>query len=251
MIRVHCFRFTFTPRLVPTVFLLVALPLLVGLGAWQLQRAAYKRELQAQFQTRSHAALALKDINTQSLKSQAYRSIRITGHYDNTRPILIDNKILRHRVGYDVLTPFIPDNTDKIVMVNRGWIAGTGHRDQLPAIASSVGKQTIEGLIKLVSKKAFMLGEDAHSNQWPALMQAVDLPQFATIYRKPVYPFILLLSPKMRGGFAREWRPVVITSAKHVAYAVQWFALALTLVIIYLVLSTRREDNDSPRKTRR
>jgi len=241
LIRVHCFGFAFTPKLVPTVFLFVALPILVSLGIWQLHRAAYKRQLQSQFQTRHQSTLQLKDINTAALKGLEYRSIRITGHYDNAHQLLLDNKIMDHRVGYEVITPFIPVNGDKMVLVNRGWIPGIGRRDRLPPIEPSTGKQTIEGLIKLTPRKSFVLGDDENSGEWPALVQAIDRRQLVKIYRKPFYPFIVLLSPKSPGTFRREWRPVIITPAKHWGYAVQWFSLALTLVIIYLVLNTQRD----------
>ena len=249
MIRVHCFGFAFTPRLISTVFLLLIGPLLISLGIWQLHRASDKRQLETQFERRHQAMLTLQDIaNTTALRDIAYRSIQVTGHYDNAHQLLIDNKIMNHRVGYEVLTPFIPYKSNKIIMVNRGWIPSTGQRDRLPPIKSSRGKQTIKGLIKLTPKKAFLVGKNVNFKSWPALVQAIDKKQLFMLYHKPLYPFIILLSPQSPNGFVRKWRPIVITPEKHVAYAVQWFALALTLVIMYLVLNTKREDHDKPRK---
>jgi len=46
-----------------------------------------------------------------------------------------------------------------------------------------------------------------------------------------------LLDDHQDGGFKRDWRPATIKPVRHIGYAVQWFALALTVVIIYLVLS--------------
>ncbi len=37
----------------------------------------------------------------------------------------------------------------------------------------------------------------------------------------------------------RTWHPVTILPARQVAYAVQWFALALTLAVIVIVLQIR------------
>ena len=34
---------------------------------------------------------------------------------------------------------------------------------------------------------------------------------------------------------------------RHIAYAVQWFALALTLVVIYIVTNLRRAAQRAPR----
>lgn len=242
MIRLHCFGFAFTPRRIPTIFLLIALPILISLGIWQLHRAEEKQHLQNQ--TRQQATLELKDINKHPLKNLQYRSIHITGHFDNQHQLLLDNKVMNHRVGYEVITPFFPDNSNRMIMVNRGWIAGTGDRQQLPKISGVSGHQTIQGLIKITPTKAFVLSEDGNFEQWPALIQAIDMEQLSKLYRKPFYPFIVLLSPQSPGGFVRRWRPIVMPPAKHLGYAIQWFALALTLVIMYFALQTKREVNE-------
>lgn len=248
LIRLHCFGFAFTPKRAPTVFLLLVLPLLIGLGVWQLHRAGEKHQLQTQFHARQASTLSLKDIHTHALKSLRYRRIRITGHYDNAHSLLVDNKIREHRVGYFVITPFIPTSGDKMVLVNRGWVASTGSRTRLPTIQQRMGRQTIEGLIKITPQKSFLLNQDSRSKTWPALVQAISMRQLKKIYRKPFYPFIVLLSPTSPGTFPREWHPVVITPAKHVAYAVQWFSLALTFVIIYFILTTQRGKDDKSGK---
>jgi surfeit locus 1 family protein len=53
-------------------------------------------------------------------------------------------------------------------------------------------------------------------------------------------PVVVLLAPDSPYGFVREWQPAPTGSERHLAYAVQWFAMALMLLIIYLVISTRR-----------
>ena len=126
MIRVHCFGLAFTPKLIPTLFVLISLPILLSLGIWQLHRADYKRRLLAQYRTQPKTPLQLKDIPPQPLANLEYRQIKVTDRYDNAHQILIDNKISHHRVGYEVLTPFIPDHGNRVLVVNRGWIAGTG-----------------------------------------------------------------------------------------------------------------------------
>lgn len=227
----HCFGLAF-------------IPILIALGTWQLHRATEKRQLQMQFQSRHHTILQLTDINTQTINQLQYRTIRVTGHYDNAHQLLLDNKISQHRVGYEVITPFIPQHSPKILLVNRGWIAGTRNRKQLPYITPSTGTQTIEGLVKLPPKKSFSLGQTTYQTTWPRRIQTLNLKKISAAYQKKLYPFVVLLSPKSPGGFTREWRPVIMTPEKHIGYAVQWFALALTLAIMCLVFSIRRRNNE-------
>jgi surfeit locus 1 family protein len=39
----------------------------------------------------------------------------------------------------------------------------------------------------------------------------------------------------------RNWAPPGFPPMRHIGYAVQWFALALTLFVIYVVTNTRRD----------
>ena len=41
-------------------------------------------------------------------------------------------------------------------------------------------------------------------------------------------------------SFVREWKIFAFTPEKHIAYAVQWFAMAFTLLLIFVLMHTRR-----------
>ena len=249
LIRLHCFGFAFTPKLIPTLGFILCLPILLKLGFWQLHRAEYKQQRQQQFESRPlstpRTLSQLKQVNIEKLE---YYPITLTGHYDNQHQFLIDNRMHNHRVGYEVLTPFIPNSGQKVLLINRGWVPSTGNRQQLPALITVRGQQTIQGLIKLPPKKTFILNGRSRAKSWPLLIQTINLKKIASDYHKPLYPFIVLLSPKNQHGYTREWKPITMNAKKHLGYAVQWFALALTLVIIYLVLNIQRGRYETSRK---
>jgi surfeit locus 1 family protein len=57
----------------------------------------------------------------------------------------------------------------------------------------------------------------------------------------PLLPVILMLDPKDEYGFVREWKAVYgVPPDKHRAYALQWFTLALVLMMIYIGVNTKR-----------
>ncbi|MET0377631.1 MAG: SURF1 family protein, partial [Spongiibacteraceae bacterium] len=105
-----------------TLFVFALLPCLFGLGFWQLHRADEKRLLQQQFD----ALLAAPPLDAMALSdaAAAYTRVQLVGVFDDAHSFLLDNRVSRGRVGYDVLTPFIPAGQPRTLFVNRGWIAG-------------------------------------------------------------------------------------------------------------------------------
>jgi surfeit locus 1 family protein len=51
---------------------------------------------------------------------------------------------------------------------------------------------------------------------------------------------LVLLDPREPDGYVRNWTPPGFPPMRHIGYAVQWFALALTLAVIYIVTNTRK-----------
>lgn len=57
---------------------------------------------------------------------------------------------------------------------------------------------------------------------------------------KPLLPFVLRLAPDVDAGYAREWElRTGLTPERHVGYAVQWFALALALLVLSLWVAVK------------
>jgi surfeit locus 1 family protein len=51
----------------------------------------------------------------------------------------------------------------------------------------------------------------------------------------------VLLDPAAPNGYERVWRPAMqFGPERHLGYAIQWFALALVALIIFIALSLRR-----------
>ena len=54
-----------------------------------------------------------------------------------------------------------------------------------------------------------------------------------------VQPNIILLDAQEPDGFVRDWQPPGLPPERHSAYALTWFALALTLLVLYVRLALR------------
>jgi surfeit locus 1 family protein len=59
-----------------------------------------------------------------------------------------------------------------------------------------------------------------------------------------------LLDPRAADGYERKWQPALrISPARHLAYAVQWFAFGVVAVVVLVVTSLRRgRGQDGERK---
>lgn len=231
---------TFKPGIIPTIVYLLILPILLNLGFWQLDRAEEKRGLIAQFKQQNELGpLFIKGLIELDEKLN-YRKAKVHGKYNLNKQIFIDNKIHQGKTGAYVMTPFRLKNSEYSILVNRGWVPMAIDRLTLPSITTTNEELTLLGKIKTQSKKPFTVGEGVQSNQgWPALMQWINISEVEKISGLKLLPYIFLLDENEQSGYVRNWKPVVMQPEKSTSYAVQWFALALALTIIYLVVNLK------------
>lgn len=228
--------------LLPTLLTLILLPILIALGIWQLDRADQKQLLQAEYESRKNATpLHLSELPEKSLEERRYYPLTLTGKFDNTNTMLLDNRYHEHQIGYHVITPLIIRPNEPAVLINRGFIPLGQSRAQLPTIKPVNETITIEGNIVIPQAKPLMLSNDwVEEGQGIKRIQTLNLKSIEQSIKLSIYPFILQLKANQPHGYIRNWVPVYMPAAKHLGYAVQWFALAITLIVIYAVMIFRR-----------
>lgn len=245
LFNVAIYRYRFSPSLLSIFLVLLLLPCLIRLGFWQLQRAAEKQHLQNIYQARSQAA-PIDLVATKKIPYDLqYYSAIVTGVFDNAHQFLLDNKIYQHRIGYEVLTPFILQSGTTAILVNRGWIPQEKSRNHLPVIKPVVGEVTIQGFISVPPAKSFRLGNQIVTNivTWPQQLQYIDFKQVTMATHHSFLPFVLLLKSNQLYGFQRDWSPMNLKVSMHYGYAFQWFSLAVTLFLIFIIVNTRHDKN--------
>ena len=237
---------TFKPRLVPTIVTLLILPVLLRLGFWQLERAEEKRDLIELFKQQNDTGPMLLKDTIKYDEALNYRVAQVEGHYNPARQVFIDNKIYQGNAGVYVLTPFKLKNSEYSILVNRGWVPMIPDRSSLPEIKTTMKYLTLSGKIKVLKEAPFMIGEKFQSNEgWPALMQWTNISEIEDKSGLKLLPFIFLLDEKEPSGYVRQWKPVVMLPEKSTSYAVQWFSLALALIIIYIVVNLKNSKSES------
>jgi surfeit locus 1 family protein len=231
----------FRPALVPTIAFLLVLPSLIGLGIWQLDRAAQKHALQALYEARESGAAVTLDGDRRTPGSLRYRRVQFQGYYDQAHTILLDNRVHEGIAGYNVITPVRIRGTDMRVLVNRGWVPMGPSRSQLPDVAAPAGLQTITGVATVPVRGVFRLAPPPPLGRtWQRVWEHLDLARYAKAVKFPVQPVEVLLDPNSQaGGYTREWKRPDTGIAMHQGYAAQWFLMAVVLVIIYIYRSFR------------
>jgi surfeit locus 1 family protein len=238
------FNFVFKPTLIPTIAFLVVFPVLLMLGNWQLNRADEKRGIeQGVAEAVAKPPLLVNESNLDALKDEIYRPAKLKGRFDNSRQYLWDNKTNKGRSGYQVLTPFLLDGLEQVVIVNRGWIPILGRRDEFQDITVAEDVTSIEGVIKTPSN-AIQLAERVEQDKitYPSVIQAFEPSVIAAQLEVAILPIMIELSPEAKQGYVREWQPYFGKIGKHMGYAVQWFIMAFIALFLYIKLNTKRRQ---------
>ena len=243
-IRIGGFRFK--PTLIPSLITFIVFPLLLSLGFWQLNRANYKEALEMDFAAQLNLPYAPIEQLDLSEKNVRYRRVSATGRYDGTHQILLDNQVLNGQPGYHVFTPLRFEDSAQAVLVNRGWVPLGTSRQQLPVIDVTDAKVTLRGQLAQPANPGMRL-TNPNDAQWPQVVQYLDYDEMAAALGYALAPVVILLDPDMSNGYQRYWRPTPVGFGpeRHQGYAVQWFALAATLLVIYCVVNTQRSHSDS------
>jgi len=231
----------FAPRVFTTLLTLVLIVMLISLGRWQLRRADEKRAL---FDSFAAGTDTTRPIDLRTPRLPRYQHVEAGGHYDQDRQILIDNMVNAERAGYFVITPFALTDGGW-VLVNRGWVPLGRSRAVRPIIRVTGDARRLRGRTDHMPSPGIQMGTKAELE--PPYPVVASFPSHADIARLlhesswTNATDLVLLDPGEPDGYVRNWSAPGFPPMRHIGYAVQWFALALTLLVIYVVTNLRRD----------
>jgi surfeit locus 1 family protein len=242
---------SFRPNWKIALFTVALLPVLIGFGFWQLGREQEKISLQQSFDQRSQAPWIELSAAGNTPADLSHRRVLLRGRFDPDRSFLLDNRLYQGLAGYEVIVPFL--NADgRTVLVNRGWIAQGPTRDALPAIPAASGVTEVRGSIYVPAGEQFMLSNERESGiaEWPKVIQSLDGESLSSDLGMEIYPYTVRMEAGSPGALLAEWPLMNMMPEKHRAYAVQWFAMATALLLLFLYSTvkhpeTRRPDADA------
>ena len=236
-----------------TGFAVAGIAVLVGLGAWQLERKASKESLIAQVSARLDGAPRPLPPREQwprlDSAAEEFRRIVFAAVFPDREPALVYTPGSPFRpdvsgAGYWVLSPArLPSGG--VVVVNRGFLP-LGLKDSRKdsrkdtALAPPAGSVQVTGAMRWPETRGLFTPADdpAHGIWYTRAPQAIA----AANNWGEVAPFYVELeSPKPATGLPRAGRLAVALPNNHLQYALTWFGLAAGLAGVYLAwLSGRR-----------
>ncbi|GDX85486.1 SURF1-like protein [Methylococcaceae bacterium] len=211
--------------------------LFLSLGVWQINRANEKQDFLNTEAKRTNETVELDSRAQYEPSALRYKNTTIVGHYDTKQQFLLDNQIDAGKAGYFVFTPFILQNSNKAILVNRGWIPLVEPRATLPNVNFLAENDiTINGRINNFPSIGLKLaGANQPTKSNPAVVGVIEAQILATVLGVELFHFQLELDANSPNGFKREWTvKKIMQPEQHLGYAFQWFGLAFVLTIIFI-----------------
>lgn len=97
---------------------------------------------------------------------------------------------------------------------------------------------TMTGQLSVPSANRMLAGAATGNGSWPRLALAVDTTRMAAEIGHVVWPHVFYPQEGSEGAFQRDFSPTVMSADTHRGYAVQWFGLAVVLVILTLIANS-------------
>lgn len=226
----------------------IALATFVSLGYWQIGRAREKQARVEAFIAGNQSSVDATGMRFDVLAR--YQHVSLRGRYDAAHQVLLDNmpSTRTGRPGYRVLTPFARSDGRGWVMVDRGWVVAGPSRAVLPPVPVEGDERTVSGRLDGLPVPGVRLGPAAGTDAagWPRVLNFPTFQDIEATLGHEVESRLILLDAGRPDGFEREWRPALgFGPERHLAYAITWFALALTAVAIFIATHLRRPAVES------
>ena len=228
--------YVFSPGIIPTVVLLYTM---MYLGMWQLNKGEIRYQLQNTIESRKDLAPVEMHLLPADAQERRYLPVTLRGRFVNDKQFLHDNRVMNGMAGFHVYTPFVTD-ANTVLLINRGWLPQQRTRDVLPDVSVDESMITITGLVDNVPAKGFVLADQVYGVQWPMILQYLETPELSKLVGTELQPMIVWLAPDTGYGYQHEYPSLNLDSAKNTGYAFQWFAMSTALLIIFLVVNTRK-----------
>jgi surfeit locus 1 family protein len=213
---------------------LIALTL--ALGRWQTHRAEEKQALQALFEARIAEPPVTLTGSLDSAEPLLYRRVRAAGEWMAQGQIFIDNQVLQGRAGFQVVTPLKLAGKGDAVLVNRGWVARGAQYPLPPVVDVPAGRVEVSGMASLPPKRFLELATDTvQGNVW----QNLSLERFRRQTGIAILP-VVVLSDRATPGLAPVRDKPDAGVARHQEYALTWFSLAATALVLWLALNLKK-----------
>ena len=203
-----------------SVFIIFFILVFIALGSWQIIRLDWKNNLILEIEN----SLKKPPVELTQSNKKNFLKIKTSGSIDFAKQIYLYNLNDSGTPGFEVINPIFIDGEN--FLINRGWI----HFEKKDiAGINIIDQNNIIGTLKIQGRKnIFKPDNDIKENYWFSLNRE-DILKFTG---KEFSKYIIYLD-----GNYQFPRPIKITaniSNNHKKYALTWFSLAISILLLYL-----------------
>ena len=207
-------------KLLFSVFIIFFIFVFIGLGTWQIIRLNWKNNLILEIEN----SLKNPPVELTQSNKENFLKIKTSGSIDFDKQIYLYNLNESGTPGFEVINPITIGEEN--FLINRGWIPFEKKGTQEINVFD---QKNIIGTLRLQGRKnIFKPDNDLDENYWFSLNRE-DILKFTG---KNFSKYIIYLD-----GNYQLPRPKKITaniSNNHQKYAITWFSLALSILLLYL-----------------
>ena len=203
-----------------SVFIIFFILVFIGLGTWQIIRLNWKNNLILEIEN----SLKNPPVELAQSNKENFLKIKTSGSIDFDKQIYLYNLNESGTPGFEVINPIMIG--DENFLINRGWIPFEKKGTQEINVFD---QKNIIGTLKLQGRKnIFKPDNDLDENYWFSLNRE-DILKFTG---KNFSKYIIYLDGKYQ--FPRPKKITANISNNHQKYAITWFSLALSILLLYL-----------------
>ena len=203
-----------------SVFIIFFIFVFIGLGTWQIIRLNWKNNLILEIEN----SLKNPPVELAQSKKENFLKIKTSGSIDFDKQIYLYNLNESGTPGFEVINPITIG--DENFLINRGWIPfkKKGTRE-----INVFDQKNIIGTLKLQGRKnIFKPDNDLDENYWFSLNRE-DILKFTG---KNFSKYIIYLDGNYQLPIPKKITANI--SNNHQKYAITWFSLALSILLLYL-----------------
>ena len=203
-----------------SVFVIFFVLVFIALGTWQIIRLNWKNNLILEIEN----SLKNSPVELNQNKIENYLKIKTSGIIDFDKQIYLYSLNDSGIPGFEVINPILI--MDESYLINRGWIPF--EKKDTPEI-NIFDQNNIIGTLKAQGRKnIFKPDNDIKENYWFSL----DREDIFKFTNKKFSQYIIYLDGNYQ--FPRPKKITANISNNHKKYAMTWFSLAISILLLYL-----------------
>ena len=203
-----------------SVFTIFFIFVFIALGTWQIIRLNWKNNLILEIEN----SLKNPPVELSQSNQENFLKIKTSGTIDFEKQIYLYNLNENGTPGFEVINPLSVNQ--KNYLINRGWIPF--EKKGMQEI-NEFDEKNIVGTLKLQGRKnIFKPDNDIEKNYWFSLDRE-DIMKFTG---KEFSKYIIYLNGDYK--FPKPKKITANISNNHKKYAITWFSLAISILLLYL-----------------